>query len=293
VNDSPRITCSIPHSIVGAVAIAAVALGLAAPSASADSNLGSAGGFTYIQSDSVSLSAGEAGLPVADCPGGTKVVGGGVTPQSSPAVESRISSTYPIDTGDADSKTDNAWEGDVYNVSGAQKAYSAYAICKRSGPVKYGVKKVTGVPPSGSRTATVKCPEGTRVAGGGLFVGGVPAQGYVNRTYPIDGGDPDSKPDDGWRGRGYNLATGNTNVRAHVTCIDARLRYALNLGSFTDCPDGTHATGGGAAIPGSAASSWLNTLYPFAYVTTPPDDGFVNLFNAPPGALATGYAICK
>jgi hypothetical protein len=283
---------SIPQSILGG-ALAAVVLGIAAPGASADNDLGSAGGLTYIQSDSVSLNAGEAGLPVADCPAGTKVVGGGVTPQSSPTAESRINSTYPIDTGDADEKTDDGWEGDVYNVSGALKGYSAYAICKQSGPVKYRVKNVTGVPPSDSKTATVKCPDGTRVAGGGLFVGGVIAEGYVNRTYPIDGGDQDTKPDDGWRGRGYNLATGDTNVRAHVTCIDARLHYALNLGSFTDCPDGTHATGGGAAIAGSAASSWLNTLYPFAEVTNPPDDGFVNLFKAPAGALATGYAICK
>jgi hypothetical protein len=292
VNHSPRITWSIPHSILGAVVVA-VALGVGAPNAWADADLGSAGGFTYIQSDSVALNAGEGGIPQADCPMGTKVVGGGVTPSSSPLEESRINSTYPIDTGDGDEKTDDGWEGDVYNISGAQKNFAAYAVCRESGSVKYRAKRVRGIPASDSGTATVKCPRGARVAGGGLFVGGALAEGYVNRTYPIDGGDQDTKPDDGWRGRGYNLATGNTSVRAHVTCIDARLRYALNLGSFTDCPDGTHATGGGAAIPGSASSSWLNSLYPFAEVTNPPDAGFVNFFESPPGALATGYAICK
>jgi hypothetical protein len=265
-------------------------LAVATP-ASADADLGSAGGLTYIQSNSVSLNAGESGVPAAHCPGGTKVVGGGVTPTSSPAAESRINSTFPIDTGDTDEKPDDGWEGDVYNISGASKGFSAYAICKESGPVTYRVKNVRGVAPDSAKTATVKCPHGTRVAGGGLFVGGLIPQGFVNRTYPFDGADQDTKPDDGWRGRGYNLATGDINVRAHVTCIDARLRYEVNLGSFIHCPDGTHATGGGAAVGGSAASTWLNTLYPFADVTNPPDDGFVNLFNTP--ALSTGYAICK
>jgi hypothetical protein len=262
----------------------------AAP-ASADSNLGSVRGLTYIQSDSVPLDAGFSGSPTADCPGGTKVVGGGVTPESSPASESRINSTFPIDTADADHRADDGWEGDVYNISGAQKSFSAYAICKNRGAVEYRHKNVTGVGPSGAGTATAKCPHGTRASGGGLRVGGMIAEGYVNRTYPIDRGDSDTKADDGWRGRGYNLASGDTNVIAHVICMDARLHYAVDLGAFIDCPDGTHATGGGAAVGGSAASTWLNTLYPFADVTNPPDDGFVNLFNSL--GLATGYAICK
>jgi hypothetical protein len=278
--------------MMAATAVAAVGL-IGAAAAGADSDLGSAGGFTYIRGDTATLNAGIAGTSVADCPAGTKVVGGGLAPESSPVAESRINSTYPIDTGDADEKPDDGWEADVYNISGGPKNFAAYAICRESGSVTYRAKRVTDVAPSDSGTATVKCPRGTRVAGGGLFVNGEIALGYVNRTYPIDGGDEDTKPDDGWRGRGYNLDISDINVKAHVTCIDARLRYALDLGAFIDCPDGTHATGGGASIPGPAASSWLNTLYPFAEVTNPPDAGFVNLFHSPPGALATGYAICN
>jgi hypothetical protein len=276
--------------MVGATAgmIAIGALLSAASPAFGDSNLGSAGGFTYIHSDAVSLSAGESGITEANCPAGTHGVGGGVTPESSPTSESRINSTFPIDTGDPDRRPDDGWEGDVYNISGTAKSFSAYAICKENGPVTYRIKKVGGAPPN---TATVDCPGGTRAAGGGLRVGGQIPEGYVNRTYPFDGGDGDTKPDDGWRGRGYNVSTGTVNVRVYVACLDARLHYAVSLGSFTNCPDGTHATGGGAAVGGSAASTWLNTLYPFAEPTNPPDDGFVNLFNSL--ALPTGYAVCK
>jgi hypothetical protein len=293
--DSPRITWSIPHSIGIAAAAACASLGVAAPSAWADTDLGSAGGLTYIQSDPVPVNATSTGSPVADCPAGTKPVGGGVTPPAGPVAESRINSTYPADV-DTNGRPD-AWAADVFNISGAQKSFTAFAICKNRGAVarRFKIGSVAG---PGAGTVTVKCPEGKHVGGGGAYVAGSVTTGYVNRTHPIDTGDRDSKPDDGWRARLYTTSASTISTTAFVLCVPRSLRYRTATGgafdSFNDCPEGGHATGGGYSISGDPATAQLYSIYPFAETANPPDAGFYTAaYDSVGDKTPTGYVICK
>jgi hypothetical protein len=276
---------------ITAVLGAAALLAAAAPtSASADTTLGRAGGLAYVESDPVLASAGGAAELIADCPGRKKVIGGGVAPDGGSPSESRVNSTRPLDT-DGDGTPDDAWAADAYNVAGAPKSFSAYAICKKHGPVRYRSQNRFGLEPGESLSESVACPDGTHAAGGGVFTGGLIADGFVNSTHPFDDSG-DGRFDDGWTARVFNTGAIERNMVVFVTCLEARLRYATSSSGFAACPGSTRVTGGGVVVPGDPASAWLTSLRPYADRANPPDDGFTAVAHSPGGPAPTSIAIC-
>ncbi|MDQ2675802.1 MAG: hypothetical protein M3Y34_03255, partial [Actinomycetota bacterium] len=71
----------------------------------------------------------------------------------------------------------------------------------------------------------VRCPAGLRVSGGCVYTTGSDLEDEVSDSYPIDGGDGDAKPDDGWKGA-VNGGPGGAEFRTWAICTDAiKLSY--------------------------------------------------------------------
>jgi hypothetical protein len=129
------------------------------------------------------------------------------------------------------------------------------------GGVHYWADTSTGDP----ATIKVRCRAGTHAAGGGFGGGMNGAEPSV--LVPMDAGDRDRLPDDGWRAR---LADGGgETVGAHLACTQRKLTYirsvpkTLVAGGIAQgiarCPPGTHVIGGGAA---AAADVEIDSSYP-------------------------------
>lgn len=71
--------------------------------------------------------------------------------------------------------------------------------------------------PAASTTwlGTAACPKGTHVTGGGISSSG--STESMNNSYPVDGGDAGSAPDDKWAVYLINL-NGSTNVTVYAIC---------------------------------------------------------------------------
>ena len=95
------------------------------------------------------------------------------------------------------------------------------------------------------------CPDGFKVTGGGGFSKGAYQETKLQDSYPIDGADDDTKPDDGWRATIWNTAAASRNSEAQAICAKAKVKNeAATIGNGTGgkrafCPDGTTVSGGG------------------------------------------------
>jgi hypothetical protein len=95
------------------------------------------------------------------------------------------------------------------------------------------------------------CPEGFKVTGGGAFSNGAYLETKLQDSYPIDGLDNDSKPDDGWRATIWNTASTARNSEVQAICAKAKVKYVTaeistgTGGKRANCPDGTTVSGGG------------------------------------------------
>ena len=129
------------------------------------------------------------------------------------------------------------------------------------GGVHYRIDVSTNDP----ATIDVRCGSDTHAAGGGF--GGGMGGAAPSILMPIDAGDRDRQPDDGWRAR---LTGGSTDtVAAYLTCTSGKAAYAhsavLKLAAggaakgTAKCPPGTHVTGGGAL---SAPRVEIDSSYP-------------------------------
>src|SRR5688500_5683425 len=77
-------------------------------------------------------------------------------------------------------------------------AAPAEAAVTKSGGWRYVTKRFENLG-TGTKKLSARCPDGTNVYGGGHYNDGT--FGYVQalHSYPYDGRDRKSKPDDGWR----------------------------------------------------------------------------------------------
>jgi hypothetical protein len=82
----------------------------------------------YVKEGPAPVAAGEALVRRAGCPTDEHVVGGGAR-TSGPENRSRLVATVPYDGNDADDVPDDGWRVRVYNVGGAAKQVTAYAVC--------------------------------------------------------------------------------------------------------------------------------------------------------------------
>jgi hypothetical protein len=278
--------------------------GLVASPAAAEFNLGTVDGLTYMQSDGLPspLPTPPATLfASAQCPAGTRVVGGGATTASatpSGTNEFWLSRTRPFDGADADHRPDDGWLGRGFNRFGTAKNFGAYAICF-GGAVRYGVGRVSAQSGSGMATRA-RCPSGTHVSGGGAALSGNADKGYLNASFPLDGGDADTVADDGWRARAFNRSGTRKTLTVYTTCTNFNPQYQSVPVTGTDlltsfaCAGGAHGMEGGIKPSGAPSEAFLTTLYPYAGTTNPPDAGFVLGAHALGGS--TGfliYDICK
>lgn len=241
------------------VRIAALVLAgtlVAAATAKADTELGEAGGFTYV-TDSVST----VGVQVveADCPPGTHVVGGGFNGGGFAVLRNE-----PFDGPDGDRRPDDGWRASRTVVMGGS-SLEVFVICAESRPTYRRAKKSLAA--DETKTVKVPCPAATRVLAGGGRVG---ADLAIRAGYPYDDGDANSSPEDGWAVRAHGL-DGSGNATANAICADTRPRYVPEEGTvpgsgFTlprvDCPAARHVVGIGGRSRVPAANGGVTAAAP-------------------------------
>jgi hypothetical protein len=143
------------------------------------------------------------------------VLGGGTLATIGPA-KGFINTTNPYDSAsDADDVPDDGWQAymAVLNGSGSILVYN---ICRKAAPAYHSVQG--SVTDKHSLTVSAKCTSG-HVAGGGVYETGNAQNGHVVATRPIDTGDADKIPDDGWSAKVYNETGITQTVTVTAICI--------------------------------------------------------------------------
>jgi hypothetical protein len=130
-----------------------------------------------------------------------------------------INSSRPRDTGDAGSDPDDRWAGDVYDTVGGIGGFNVYAVCAAHLVLRYVKKDAVSVSAGSSVSRLAGCTSGEHVVGGGPKVSGPEDQARLVSTFPVDDGDPDSIPDDGWQSRVYNISGSDKDVTAYAICL--------------------------------------------------------------------------
>ncbi len=155
---------------------------------------------------------------VAKCPLGTHVIGGGVGAPGDHGVEVFLSE--PRDGPDKGTKFDDAWGGGVDSSQNTKTKMTVTAICAHLG--KHAVKKVVGpkqvIPNNTEDSGKAMCPTGTHVVGGGSHTAPHSTDSEVESSFPIDGPDSDSTPDDGWKSFANNDGSGAT-LKLHAVAL--------------------------------------------------------------------------
>jgi hypothetical protein len=245
-------------SIAGPV-LAAVGL-LALVPAVAAAVTRSAGPFAYVTQTDASDSPSVA--IEADCPGTSRVAGGGGSIAPGPPAEAALTSTYPLDT-DVDLDRDDAYQAQAKNLTGASRERSATAICLKRGQASLDYRELSqtvGTEPFEVGSG-VPCGLSTRVLGGGVFLQPPTPQVSLLESHPdADGG--------GWRYLAFKDETmASRDFVAHAICIphaQRRVRYVFDSKVvFADqqktvravCPSKFHVSGGGVEGAASYASS--------------------------------------
>jgi hypothetical protein len=91
-----------------------------------------------------------------------------------------------------------------------------------AGPVSVVIKRGpdSNIANNAAGAAHVDCPAGMSVSGGGgNFDGTIGSD--LNQSFPIDGPDADTLPDDAWQVNGNNTSGTARNIRAYVVCVQA------------------------------------------------------------------------
>src|SRR5215211_793857 len=90
----------------------------------------------------------------------------------------------------------------------------------KSHGVHYIVEQGPGVNPDSIGEAVAKCPKGTVVVGGGCHENGTSIHMRIVSSQPIDRGDRNNAPDDGWSVKLFNETGGlNTNfANVYAVC---------------------------------------------------------------------------
>lgn len=150
------------------------------------------------------------------------------------SVYANVNSSFPDGT---------SWDGYVNNASGADTIVNAYAVCAVP-RVGYTVVAATGVVnPAGTSTyATVQCPAGTRVVGGGALSWSQDLAVNINSSfpfYPVYRGDKYS-----WNIKMNNGSAHDTRVDVQAVCSSYPLRtgYQFAFGSASYNPAHTQTT---------------------------------------------------
>jgi hypothetical protein len=206
------------------VTIAAAACAPAATVASADVDLGSRGGITYVM-DEDSPSPPDVSVMEAGCPAGNEASGGIADPGTN-VDSSDLNDLAPADGVDGGSVPDDAWFASVrFPDSPFLPNPRVFAICEERSHVQ-AIDAIEISPGEGGSLA-VPCPGRKRPTGGGVRLSGAEGDGgFVNSTFPYDDGDRGSVPDDGWKGRAFNPAGASKTMEVTAICRRGQLGYS-------------------------------------------------------------------
>jgi hypothetical protein len=183
----------------------------------------------------VTAPGGGIGHAVVNCPSGSIVTGGGFAGNSNLLVYS-------------DSATGNGWEVDAQNTSGADQLLNAYAIClsNTSGVSQQVYAQVTA-PGSSVGNASVSCPSGSVVTGGG-FAGNSNLVVYNS-----------SANGNGWQVYAQNNSGSGQLLNAYAICVSGTSGSSQQVinqvpvaasgtgHAVIACPSNAYLTGGGFA----------------------------------------------
>jgi hypothetical protein len=182
---------------------------------------------------------------------------------------------------------------------------SASAITYTTGRLTY-VLKDAHVPASTQASRSVRCPSGTEVTGGGAYTSGSTVDDEVATSAPLDAGDRDRIPDDGWQAELNTGAALAHIVTAYAICAPfSHLSYVREStpvgpnGSKTvhaACPEGTEPIGGGARTTSSSTAVALRETFPWNRPGSDISwDGWQGTANNLTGSAkkVTAIAICK
>lgn len=254
-----------------ALALGIAVLAMPAATASAETDLGTENGLTYI-TDTTATAPGNSTAPDAVCPADKHVVGtGGDAVTGFAASGGLINSLQPRDGDDADSRPDDYVIAYSYNTTATTSTTQVWAVCA-PGKVIYRSKTVP-MKVNRAKTARATCPEGSQVVGGGNYITGANNQAQIQLARPFDGGDADKKPDDGWSVGAYNLLDSKKDLTAYAFCRkNAATGYDGAFGSSSSGPGGASGgecnakglsvSGPGAHIRGEPSLVRLSAIYP-------------------------------
>jgi hypothetical protein len=142
------------------------------------------------------------------CPVDTSVIGGGVG-ITGPSHKQEVASTQPFDSSDSGQAPDDGWEGRANNGLHHAVTMTVAAVCARAGSYRYVQSSLISVPDNSQVGTTATCPSGTVVTGGGMNETGQSLGVEVGDSFPFDGADADTTPDDGWQANANNDGTGS------------------------------------------------------------------------------------
>ncbi len=236
---------------------------------------------------------------IAGCgPDDRHIVGGGVH-LVGPDPEEAVASTWPYDWTDADDEPEDGWRAS--GRSAVAGTLETFAICKSEPQPDYLGGEVANSA-SSVRLAEQGCGGGTVFGGGGFIA---TTGSYLTQSYPIDKGDANSKPEDGWAIKLYDTQGGAGVMHIRAVCGNGNASYKTEKKSFqpgedeaavAGCPSGTHVSGGGAKVSGPGAEVSLGGTFPYDDndPNTTPDDGWrASGFNdSAENQKLTTYAIC-
>lgn len=196
--------------------------------------------------------------------GGIYITGGGL------GIE--VNFTFPADSPTDTNRRPDGWDSGANSDASGDQTLTDHTICSDQ-PLSYRSERAA-LPLDTDRTARADCPGDMHVASGGVnIIEPDDLQREVVESYPVDDGDPDSEPDDGWVGRASNYGSaGPAMLKVFAVCTTKALSYrssthgvpgGTQVGDSVNCPPGTRVVGGGMEItkPGDVTES--ATVAPF------------------------------
>jgi hypothetical protein len=279
------------------------ALALLAPSASrALAETFSAGGRSYVvETDTLAANA-PAGQIFAVCPTGERALGGGSS--NTGAFEDLwLLGSQPAQS--SGSSGYHKWLA-VYQGFGNTSPITirGYAICDEQKPQVVEKSFVAGQ--TGLTTEQANCPGDRHVVGGGgeIYLN----NGYLLASRPIDRGDADSKPDDGWEVTFDNLQPEDLDADVYALCAKTKPTYrsatnpSIAVGqqnsAKASCPTSgkkKYLVGGGHSTPAPTITARINASNPFIDVVgQAPSRSWITYLDVRFGAPTslTAYAVC-
>lgn len=180
------------------------------------------GHFTYHDHEA-DFGPGTVADTKASCPLHTKLVGGGVRAdeqnQDDPlAHQVEIGDSHPADGQDANSKPDDGWTATINNSPNSDTLVTVTAACASRGHYRVVSSDPKHVPINHQVSTKAKCPRGSQVTSGGVSITDNDPDLEVAGSFPIDGPDRGSKPDNGWQGVANNQSFPDTQTKAWAVC---------------------------------------------------------------------------